>query len=76
MRWRDALARGSQGNHRKSVNFHGLGSLPRQAPLLLAPGGNAYHPHAFVWEAHEDADIQAWIAAVELRMKDARLGVT
>ena len=28
------------------------------APLLLAPGGNAYHPHASVWEAHQDADIK------------------
>jgi hypothetical protein len=67
---------GAKGIIGSRSTFTAWGAFLGQAPLLLAPGGNAYHPHAFVWEAHEDADIQAWIAAVELRMKDARLGVT
>lgn len=34
------------------------------APLLTAPGGNAYFPHPTVWEAVDDADASAWIEAL------------
>jgi hypothetical protein len=66
---------GAKGIIGSRSTFTAWGAFLGEAPLLLAPGGNAYHPHASVWEAHEDADIQAWIAAVELRIKDAKLGV-
>jgi hypothetical protein len=54
--------------------FTAWGAFLGEAPLLLAPGGNAYQPHSRVWEAHTAEDIRAWVTAVELRMNDAKLG--
>jgi len=56
--------------------FTAWGAFLGEAPLIVAPGGNAYNPHASVWEAHDDADVQSWIAAVELRLNDVKLEAT
>lgn len=44
--------------------FTAWGAFLGNVPLLLAPGGDAYHPHSDVWEAANAAAAEPWLHRV------------
>lgn len=58
------LMAGSIGIIGSRSTFTAWGAFLGDVPLLVAPGGDAYRPHARVWEAETPLDASGWLVSL------------